>query len=144
MSLRPVIVSVEDMLKAMNRVEEGDFSTRVEKRKNMPAEMNEIADGFNEMVKRTDLLLGQVRQAALEQKNAEISALEAQIDPHFLYNTFNCIRGDGFVSRGEGDRGSDNGAVQLFPVQCAGRGNGDCEGGAGKSAAVCTDYPVSF
>ena len=88
---RPVIVSVEDMLKAMNRVEEGDFSTRVEKRKNMPAEMNEIADGFNEMVKRTDLLLGQVRQAALEQKNAEISALEAQIDPHFLYNTLDTI-----------------------------------------------------
>ena len=75
----------------MNRVEEGDFSTRVEKRKNMPAEMNEIADGFNEMVKRTDLLLGQVRQAALEQKNAEISALEAQIDPHFLYNTLDTI-----------------------------------------------------
>lgn len=88
---RPVIVSVEDMLKAMNRVEEGDFSTRVEKRKNMPAEMNEIADGFNEMVNRTDLLLGQVRQAALEQKNAEISALEAQIDPHFLYNTLDTI-----------------------------------------------------
>lgn len=57
----------------------------------MPAEMNEIADGFNEMVNRTDLLLGQVRQAALEQKNAEISALEAQIDPHFLYNTLDTI-----------------------------------------------------
>ena len=88
---RPVIVSVESVLHAMNRVEEGDFSIRVEKRKNMPAEMAEIADGFNEMVKRTDLLLAQVRQAALEQKNAEISALEAQVDPHFLYNTLDTI-----------------------------------------------------
>lgn len=88
---RPVIVSVEAALKAMNRVEEGDFSARMEKQKNMPAEMAEIADGFNEMVQQTDLLLGQVRQAALDQKNAEISALEAQIDPHFLYNTLDTI-----------------------------------------------------
>ena len=89
--IHPVIVSVEAVLKAMHRVEEGDFTTRVEKRGNMPAEVVEIADGFNEMVAQTDLLLGQVRQSALEQKNAEISALEAQIDPHFLYNTLDTI-----------------------------------------------------
>lgn len=89
--IHPVIVSVEAVLKAMHRVEEGDFTTRVEKRSNMPAEVVEIADGFNEMVAQTDLLLGQVRQSALEQKNAEISALEAQIDPHFLYNTLDTI-----------------------------------------------------
>ena len=89
--IHPVIVSVEAVLKAMHRVEEGDFTTRVEKRGNMPVEVVEIADGFNEMVAQTDLLLGQVRQSALEQKNAEISALEAQIDPHFLYNTLDTI-----------------------------------------------------
>ena len=82
---------LEGLRSHIRRVEEGDFSIRVEKRKNMPAEMAEIADGFNEMVKRTDLLLAQVRQAALEQKNAEISALEAQVDPHFLYNTLDTI-----------------------------------------------------
>lgn len=87
----PVIVSVEAVLKAMHQVEEGDFTTRVEKKRGMPAEVVEIADGFNEMVAQTDLLLGQVRQSALEQKNAEISALEAQIDPHFLYNTLDTI-----------------------------------------------------
>ena len=89
--IHPVIVSVEAVLRAMHRVEEGDFTTRVEKRGNMPVEVVEIADGFNEMVAQTDLLLGQVRQSALEQKNAEISALEAQIDPHFLYNTLDTI-----------------------------------------------------
>lgn len=89
--IHPVIVSVESVLKAMHRVEEGDFTARVEKRKNMPAEVVEIADGFNKMVAQTERLLEQVRQAALEQKNAEISALEAQIDPHFLYNTLDTI-----------------------------------------------------
>ena len=32
-----------------------------------------------------------MKQSALEQKNAEISALEAQIDPHFLYNILDTI-----------------------------------------------------
>lgn len=34
--IHPVIVSVESVLKAMHRVEEGDFTTRVENRSNMP------------------------------------------------------------------------------------------------------------
>ena len=149
---RPVIASVEDMLKAMNRVEEGDFSTRVEKRKNMPAEMNEIADGFNEMVNRTDLLLGQVRQAALEQKNAEISALEAQIDPHFLYNTLDTINWKAIekeeyeISEMVGDLGD----ILRYAIKNAGRnhhaGRGNrlaekvCAPAAGKTGSGDSDF----
>ena len=72
-------------------MEQGDFTAHVEPMPDMPGEMLRIIEGFNEMVRRTDELLRQVRQAALEQKNAEISALEAQIDPHFLYNTLDTI-----------------------------------------------------
>ena len=43
------------------------------------------------MTERIYHLIGQVKQSALEQKNAEISALEAQIDPHFLYNILDTI-----------------------------------------------------
>ena len=32
-----------------------------------------------------------MKSAVVEQKNAELSALEAQIDPHFLYNTLDTI-----------------------------------------------------
>lgn len=88
---RPVITSIEALLLAMQEVEKGNFSARVEKKRNMPEEIEKIADGFNIMVERTDLLLNQMQRAALEQKNAEISALEAQIDPHFLYNTLDTI-----------------------------------------------------
>lgn len=88
---RPVISSVDSVVIAMQKVKNGDFSVRVSKNAGMPAEVQEISDGFNEMVEQTQQLIGQVRQSALEQKNAEISALEAQIDPHFLYNTLDTI-----------------------------------------------------
>ena len=43
------------------------------------------------MSERIHNLIGQVKESAMEQKNAEISALEAQIDPHFLYNILDTI-----------------------------------------------------
>ena len=43
------------------------------------------------MVAHLEMLIAKVKQAVLDQKNAELSALEAQIDPHFLYNTLDTI-----------------------------------------------------
>jgi len=57
-----------------------------------------IVHRFNEMKGRINSLIEtlkrrneEVRQAALNQKNAELKALEAQINPHFLYNTLDSI-----------------------------------------------------
>ena len=88
---RPILKSVDTVVKAMNRAENGDFSVSITIQDNMPAEVRRIASGFNEMVGQLDELLKQVKQAVLDQKNAELSALEAQIDPHFLYNTLDTI-----------------------------------------------------
>lgn len=57
----------------------------------LPMEIQQISSGFNEMVAHLEMLIAKVKQAVLDQKNAELSALEAQIDPHFLYNTLDTI-----------------------------------------------------
>lgn len=49
----------------------------------LPMEIQQISSGFNEMVAHLEMLIAKVKQAVLDQKNAELSALEAQIDPHF-------------------------------------------------------------
>ena len=36
-------------------------------------------------------LVEKVKQSTVDQKNAELQAMEAQIDPHFLYNTLDTI-----------------------------------------------------
>lgn len=88
---RPLIISVERILGGMKRVENGDYSVRLSVNRGAPMEMREITEGFNSMTEQAEQLLEQVKKAAEEQKNAEISALEAQIDPHFLYNTLDTI-----------------------------------------------------
>ncbi|WP_168735395.1 sensor histidine kinase [Cohnella fermenti] len=46
---------------------------------------------FNQMLEKIGELIGHVTQAEREKRLLEIKALQAQINPHFLYNTLNTI-----------------------------------------------------
>ncbi|MFL0249759.1 sensor histidine kinase [Clostridium neuense] len=83
--------SIRTVVNAMKVVEKGELKVKIEEDKNMPNEIFTIADGFNRMVERVEELMQNVTQATLKQKDAEIKALEAQINPHFLYNTLDTI-----------------------------------------------------
>ena len=85
---KPVMISVND---AMKNLEKDNFREKLEVKEKDSTEIQEISEGFNEMSERIHNLIGQVKESAMEQKNAEISALEAQIDPHFLYNILDTI-----------------------------------------------------
>lgn len=87
----PLVRSVRNIAGAMAAAREGDFSVWVEENPKSPYELNRIAEGFNDMAEQTGRLIVQLKQSAEEQKNAELQALEAQIDPHFLYNTLDTI-----------------------------------------------------
>lgn len=83
--------SIGKVVKAMKTAEYGEFSVRVVKDDHMPMEIVTIADQFNRMIRKIDELIEEVKTATEKQKNAEITALEAQINPHFLYNTLDTI-----------------------------------------------------
>ena len=57
----------------------------------MPSEMETITDQFNRMMGQMNKLVEEVKMVSARQKDAEITALEAQINPHFLYNTLDTI-----------------------------------------------------
>lgn len=88
---RPVMISVNGIVDAMDNLEKEKFCLSLPVNENDSSEIQRISEGFNEMAERTRLSVEQVKASAIEQKNAEISALEAQIDPHFLYNILDTI-----------------------------------------------------
>ena len=56
-------------------------------------EIEEIYHNFNGMVQEVQRLMQEHYQLGKEVKMAEVRALQAQINPHFLYNMLQCMRG---------------------------------------------------
>lgn len=76
--------SVQQVILKMQETEKGDLSVRIPIEEKMPVEIEKIAEQFNGTIERLGI-------AIEKQKIAEIRALEAQINPHFLYNTLDAI-----------------------------------------------------
>lgn len=55
------------------------------------SEISALSDSFGHMVVRIQQLMEQVRQEEITLRKTELNALQAQINPHFLYNTLDSI-----------------------------------------------------
>jgi two-component system, sensor histidine kinase YesM len=75
---------------AMSDVRDGKLETRVAPMKQHD-EIAIIAESLNRMCDDLQQYINRVYVAEIKQKNAEINALQAQINPHFLYNTLEAI-----------------------------------------------------
>ncbi len=73
----------------MNRVSLGNFDVEAEVRGR--DEISLLSRQFNEMVVRTNDLINERYKMKLVEKSAILKALEAEINPHFLYNALQAI-----------------------------------------------------
>lgn len=67
----------------------GDFEQKVEV--NGYDEIGELTDCFNQMVIDIKELIDKNYVMAIRERESELSALQAQINPHFLYNTLDSL-----------------------------------------------------
>lgn len=82
---------VNKLRKAMRLVEEGNFN--VQAPESGPLEIKTLGRAFNLMLSEVDLLTRRLVAEESARKNAVIKALQAQIAPHFLFNTLSAMAG---------------------------------------------------
>ena len=89
--IRMLTGSLLNLVGIMKRAGKGEMSARAQIYDSMPVEVETIASQFNKMLDRVEESISKERDANDKQREAEIAALEAQINPHFLYNTLDTI-----------------------------------------------------
>ncbi|MBO9599157.1 MAG: sensor histidine kinase, partial [Cohnella sp.] len=86
---RTISSPIKRIVREMKQVETGNFN-RVLTVKSY-YEIGQLADSFNKMVARISELIEQIKISSVSEKNAELQALQSQVNPHFLYNTLDMI-----------------------------------------------------
>lgn len=81
---------VRHMIAHMNKIAKGNHEIPMPPMP-MYSEFNELADAFNHMLEQINIYYRDNMEKQLLLKNSEIQSLQAQMDPHFLFNTLNTI-----------------------------------------------------
>ena len=88
-ALRNVMVPVKKLYERTQKVAGGDFTVQ-----RQDSRINEIAvlmDNFNDMTKEIGNLVVDIKEKEKNLHLMETKLLQEQINPHFLYNTLDCV-----------------------------------------------------
>jgi Predicted signal transduction protein with a C-terminal ATPase domain len=84
-----IVRPLNQVARSFRRMQKGDLSVTAEH--SMLAEVDELSEDFNKMVETINNLLEEIKVANRKERDAELKALQVQINPHFLYNTLDII-----------------------------------------------------
>lgn len=85
-----IVLPVQNLTATMAKMKQGDMSVRAEV--NREDEFGELANSFNSMADRIEVLMKHVDEEKHSLWIAETRSLNLQMNPHFLYNTLDVIK----------------------------------------------------
>ena len=123
---------LQNLQKSIHRVEEGDFTMEVGTE--AQDEVGQLTNAFGAMTRKLNVLVNEVYRSQIIQKEAEFKMLQAQLNPHFLYNTLSFINWSA-EGRRKGDCKNQQGYLQFLPYSPqqrkgryhSGRGAAECQ-----------------
>ncbi|MDQ0087336.1 two-component system sensor histidine kinase YesM [Paenibacillus anaericanus] len=88
--VRSIVKPIVALFRQMAQVKSGNLSVSITP--SGPLEIYVLGNAFNEMMLNMEGLLHEVKEKERQKRIAEITALQSQINPHFLLNTLNTIK----------------------------------------------------
>jgi two-component system sensor histidine kinase YesM len=87
---KSISMPLKRLIISMNEVKKGNLSISI--KDDSKDEIGEVTQNFNIMLDEIKLLMNDVKYKERQKRDAELKALQAQINPHFLSNTLNTVK----------------------------------------------------
>lgn len=113
MFFKDIIKPIKKLVKTMKGVKYGKLEEITIMNTNLE-EINELESSYNKMVNDIKNLMAERDLKEKERSKEEIKALQAQINPHFIYNTLNVIKLMAAISKAENIRKFTDSFMKLL------------------------------
>lgn len=84
-----ITAPITNLIAAIRKSSKGNFTARLNSSKIQ--EVNQLISTYNSMNMKIDKLIKENYESQIREKDALLASLTSQLNPHFLYNTFNII-----------------------------------------------------